>query len=123
MKRKFNIIEKQNINIEIKGSLEKTLLHFACKKGHFPIVEYLILKGANIKAKDENGDYVIHFASKGGLLSIVQYLIEKQNIDIDIKGYQEQTPLHYACYEGHLPIVEYLISKGANIEANDKYNI
>ena len=55
-----------------------------------------------------------------GLLPIVRYLIEKQNVDIDIKGNYEYTPLHYAVQECHLPIVEYLISKGANIEAKDE---
>ena len=101
---------------------ERTPLHYACEEGHLTIVEYLISKGANINAKDENGDYVIHYASKEGLLPIVQNLIEQQNIDIDIKGYKEKTPLQYACEEGHLPIVEYLISKGANINVTDTFN-
>ena len=33
-----------------------------------------------------------------------------------------KTPLHYACEYGHLKIVKYLISKGANIEAKDRYS-
>ena len=53
-------------------------------------------------------------------LPIVQYLIEQQNVDINIKGFKEKTPLHYACLNGHIPIAEYLISKGANIEAKDE---
>ena len=56
-----------------------------------------------------------------GHLPIVHYLIEKHNVDINIEGYEEKTPLHYACEYGHLQIVEYLISKGANVNAKDKY--
>ena len=114
------LIEKQNVNKDIKGNYEKTPFHYACEKGHLPIVEYLISKGANIEAKDEHGDYVIHFACKGGHLSIVQYLIEKQNVDKDIKGLCDGTPLHYASEWGETEIVKYLVSKGANKNAKDK---
>ena len=114
------LIEKQNVDIDIKGYEERTPLHCACEKCHLPIAEYLISKGADAKAKDENGDYVIHYASKNGLLPIVQYLIEQQNVDIDIKGYEERTPLHCACYFNYLDIVKYLVAKGANIKAKDK---
>ena len=115
------LIEIQKVDKNIQGFGGKTALHYACENGHLPIVEYLISKGANIEAKDEYGDYVIHYASTGGHLPIVKYLIERQNVDKDIKGFLERTPLHYACKKGHFPIVEYLISKGANIEAEDEY--
>ena len=111
------LIENKIIDINFKGDSNRTPLSFACFMGHLQIAEYLISKGANIHAKDDLGNYVIHEASSGGLLSIVQYLIEKQNVDKDIKGYDDETPLHCACKGGHLSIVEYLISKGANIEA------
>ena len=113
------LIEKQNVDIDINGFEGKTPLHYACEEGHLQVVEYLISKGANIDEADYIGNSLIHLASKGGLLSIVQYLIEKQNVDKDIKGIDEKTPLHYACENGFLPIVEYLITKGANIEAKD----
>ena len=55
-----------------------------------------------------------------GLLNIVQYFIENKNVDKDVKGSHEMTPLHHACFlMGTLPVVEYLISKGANLEALD----
>ena len=105
--------------MDAKGYNDLTPLIFACFRGHLPIVEYLISKGADIEAKDKSGNSLIHFSSTR-FLSIVQYLIEKRNIDKDIKGYEERAPLHHACNGGHLQIVEYLISKGANIEAKDK---
>ena len=71
---------------------------------------YLISIGANINAKDIYGDYVIHFATNGGLISIVQFLIEQQNINKELRGYHNQTPLHYACLN-HLPTVKYLIEQ------------
>ena len=117
------LIEKQNVDINIKGWNGKTPLHLACLEGHHNIAEYLISKGANINAKDTIGDYAIHYASKGGHLPIVQYFIEQQNVDIDIKGSNEMTPLHLACLRGHLQIVQYLISKGANIEAKDQFGV
>ena len=111
------LIEKQQVDIEIKGKNKITPLHYACQYGHLPIVEYLISKGANIVAKDESGNYVIHYAAEGGLLPIVQYLIEKQNIDKDIRGWKERTPLHVASIYNHIEVVKYLVSKGANKNA------
>ena len=113
------LIEKQNVDLNIKGNLDCTPLHYACAYGHRSIAEYLILKGANINAKNRNGDYIIHCASKSGFLNIIRYLIEKKHIDKDIKGELQKTPLHYGCIGGHLSLVEYLISKGANINAVD----
>ena len=77
-------------------------------------------KRCKYQSKTQYGDYVIHSASIGGLLPIIQYLIEEQNVDIDIKGYHEQTPLHYASYWNKTDIVKYLVSKGANKNAKAK---
>ena len=68
------MIEKQNVDKDVKGSFNNTPLHDACWKGPLSIVEFLISKGAKI---EENGNSLIHFASKSALLPIVQYLIEE----------------------------------------------
>ena len=114
------LIGKQKVDIDTKGYDERTPLQCACKGSHLQIAEYLIIHGANINAKDNNGNYVIHYASNSDLLQIVKYLIENRKVDLNTKGYFERTPLHKACENGYLPIVDYLISKGANIEAKDK---
>ena len=123
MMLQFTLIEKQNVDIDIKGYDAQTPLVYACKKGHLQIIEYLISKGADVNEEHKDGLHVIHYAAMFGHLDIVQYLVERQNIDVNIKGTfisNIKTPLHFACKFGYLPIVEYLISKGANIEAKDE---
>ena len=73
------LIEKQNVDINIKDNDEKTPLHFACQEGNFPVVEYLISKGANIEAKDGRGQTPLHYASFTTHcdIGIVRYLISK----------------------------------------------
>ena len=115
------LIEKENIDIEIKGEHEKTPLLCACDNSQLQIVEYLISKGANINAKDGDGEYVIHYASKGGLLSTVQYLIENEKVDINIKNKNNDAPIHIASKYGHLPIVQYLI-ENENVDIDIKGN-
>ena len=117
------LIEMQNVDINIKNMDKKTPLHYACEYGHLSIVEYLISKGADINIMDYFGDFAIHIACAKGYILIVRYLIEKQNVDINIKnGNLVQTPLHSACLYGHYSVVDYLISKGANIEAKNKFD-
>ena len=91
----------------------------ACQKGKFTSVQWLIEKEKVNVYQKEYSNTLLHVASESDKLHIVKYLIEKQNVDINIKGNDEMTPLHFACSESNLSIVEYLISKGADIEAKD----
>ena len=47
--------------------------------------------------------------------------LKNKNLDKDIKGYEEKTPLLYAYNIDVFPIIEYLLSNNANMEAIDKY--
>ena len=128
-----------------------TPLHYACKFGHLHIVNYLIkdccvsinpfnnnketpfitaLKNQQniieqyfIKKFNypKNLETNIFIACEEGKLSSVQCLIEKEKVNPDITNENGFSPIHFASRNGHLSIVEYLISKGANIEAKDKY--
>ena len=77
-KRKFitYILKKENISQPIDKLFANTPLHFACYLGHVAIIQYLIEKGANLKAKDYQQKTPLHKACGNGYLQIVQYLIE-----------------------------------------------
>ena len=114
------ILSLDKISLSVDEICHGYPLHSACSDGDLSIVQYLIEKGANIEAEDDNRKTPLHFACWKGHLPIVQYLIEK-GANIEAITHIQQTPLHESCYYGHLPIVQYLIEKGANIEAKDKH--
>lgn len=59
---------------------------------------------------------------KNNELAAVQEFVEKKgtNVNEQISG---RSPLHYAADYGHKKVLEYLLSKGANINAQDKFGI
>ena len=112
-----SILSLETISIPVDKLCIKYPLHHACSsdKGNFPVVQYLIEKGANIEAKDNSQWTPLHIACWNGHLPVVQYLIEKgANIEANSKY---GTPLHIASYHGHTNVVKYLVSKGAQQES------
>ena len=90
-----DLIEKQNVDTDIKGHWEKTPLHYACWKGHLPIVEYLISKGADIEAEDMDEATPLHYASEGSKADIVKYLISL-GANKNAKNIKDKTPYDVA---------------------------
>ena len=90
------LIEKHNVDKDIKGYNIQTPLHYACWKGHLPIVEYLISKGANFEAKNSNEETPLHYASKLGRLDVVKYLISL-GANKNAKNKDGKTPYDVVC--------------------------
>ena len=115
-----------DINAKFNGrafSNDSTPLHIASYNGYLSIVEYLISKGADINAKDDDGNTPLHTASSNGHLPIVEYLISK-GADINAKTKDGYTPISLAFsemfkYKRCVPIVRLLIDSGADINAFD----
>ncbi len=107
------------------GSLVKPPLHYAAQYGHKEIVQLLISKGANVKAKTDDGRTPLHSAAAKEHKDIAELLIEK-GADVNAKSNKGKTPLHWATgtgWQGGDEITELLISKGADVNAKDyKYN-
>ena len=76
------------------------------------MIRLLILGGANIHAKDENGLNAIYRAAKAGHWHIVKGLMYK---------YGAIYPLHDAIEEGNIERIEQLIAGGADVNFKDKY--
>jgi len=84
------------------------------------IAELLIANSANISAKDHLGWTPLHGASSKGLKTVVELLIA-EGADVNAKNkYGRTTPLHFAAFGGHKEIAELLIAAGADVNAKSE---
>lgn len=82
-------------------------------------VEALLAKGANVNAKDKDGDTLLHGAASRGNKDIVESLLAK-GADVSARGNDNKTPLHRAAFSGEKDIAELLLAKGADVNAKAK---
>ena len=109
LKEQYNIINNLKLNKNI--NLQQKLIEYS-KLGYLLVVQYLVSKGANIHA---GNDQALQLAAQNGHLPVVQYLV---SIGANIHAGNDYA-LRWAARNGHLPVVQYLVSIGANIHAED----
>ena len=139
--------KKQDIN-EVDAGKGWTALHYAVNYGQKHLVEYLIVKGADVNKKDflgknnpidvlsgvSRGEIVkllnkngaksaggtnIHFCAETGDFEGLQSFYDK---DGKINGRDEKNgwmPLHYAVNANDIDMVEFLVHLGANVNGAD----
>jgi ankyrin repeat protein len=121
----FNFGSLEMVEFLIKNyanSLSAKLLHIACMASRKNVLELLVNKVFDVKAKLENGNTLLHscFEERGATTELIDYLIEK-GLSIDEVNNNNETPLHLACKNSKLPIIKFLIEdKKANIESVTK---
>lgn len=79
------------------------------------VANFLIDKGANINAKNNNGATPLYFATKN--FDLAQYLITL-GADVNIRAYGDFTPLYQAAFSGNLKVAKLLIDHGADVNAS-----
>ncbi len=96
------------------------LSYAASRKGGYPqIVKFLIAKGADVKAKRDNGWTLLHEVGWEGKPEIMQMLIDR-GIAADVKTNFGRTPLHNACMGGNVAGAKALIKNGADVNSLGK---
>jgi uncharacterized protein len=100
-------------------SINKLLLQSA-EKGHLEQVKALLKKGADVNARDTNGQTALMAAAGRGHLEMVKLLIDK-GADVNANDENGQTALMGAAVSGQLQIVEFLNDKGSNVKAKNKH--
>jgi ankyrin repeat protein len=87
-------------------------LHDASSKGLVQIVEILLEKGADVNAKDQDGDTALIRASGEGHIDVVKLLLE-QGADVNAKNNAGATALIWAFMQGHTEVAKLLKAHGA----------
>lgn len=80
----------------------------------FDFVESLLASGADVNARDKNGQTILHEVARSWDPEILEFLI-KHGGEIDIQDNFGRAPLHVAAAVDYAEMVEFLISNKANI--------
>lgn len=94
-----------------KGSGPNTIgaLQQASSRGHLPIVNYLLCRGANVNLQDHSGQTALHCAAGYDRVEIVDILLQ-HSADVTLRDSEGRTALHYAAGCGKSEIVKSLLS-------------
>ena len=105
------------------------ILAYASRMQNFELVDYFISKGADIHAKDKNGNGVFHFAALGGNVEVLQTLVKKYEVDYSTNTKTNQNAFHFASRKSigeeepsPMPLYEYLEGLGLDPALNSKDN-
>ena len=92
-------------------------LHLAAQCSPKDVVELLLRSGANLEARDKNGETPLHKAVDCGRRQITEFLIE-QGSNIEAKDNRGTSPLFLAVNRGDRAIAKFILEHGA--EVNEK---
>lgn len=108
-------------NLSMRMDDGQTPLHLAAIYGHAGIAQYLLNKGADIKAQDISGTTPLHEAVRYSNIEIARQLISK-GADVNCKDSLGKTPLLVLISpEKQAETYELLLSHGANVNQKDMY--
>ncbi|XP_076268661.1 transient receptor potential cation channel subfamily A member 1-like [Rhynchophorus ferrugineus] len=104
--------------------LGKKLVWYVVEKNMLEVLKYIdeLYPKIIYEALDSRGNSILHVACRNGYLDTVKYLVEEKRFDLEVKNYDQETPLKQACEIGRIDCVKYLISKGASVNSKDSIN-
>ncbi|XP_076345953.1 tankyrase isoform X1 [Tachypleus tridentatus] len=101
------------VNCRDVDGRQSTPLHFAAGYNRVAVVEYLLLHGADVHAKDKGGLVPLHNACSYGHYEVAELLV-KHGANVNVADLWKYTPLHEASAKGKYEIVKLLLKHGAD---------
>jgi|GEM_PF-3760482 len=106
------ISECENLNMQDEYGL--TLLNNAVMHKNIKLVKELLKMGVDPNIKDMENMYPLNYAIANKDPEMLKVLAASKNINIDIVGRKDMTPLMYAISKGNVDAVEILVNAGAS---------
>ncbi len=126
---------EQGADIEARNGYDRTALMWACERDHTDVARLLLEKGADVNAKDEDGNTAFDYDNSGTLQGIMNEELLKackegrfddvpkwleKGADVNARAEDGSTPLMWVVMEGDVKTAKLLIQKGADVNAKDK---
>jgi len=110
--RKFNF----HANSHLEGMCEHRLIEpflEACRRGNLDKVEAFLESGVDVNSVTEEGgeDFALMYAVQQNNLDLLDLLLANEDIDVDMPGPDNITPLMKACHDDRPEIVRKMIAK------------
>ncbi|XP_067653296.1 ankyrin repeat domain-containing protein 50-like [Haliotis asinina] len=103
------------VDINSRGVSNRTPVMVAAYEGHKDVVELLVKHRADMSLTTRFGNNILYLACEQGYSDIVKYLLSLKCVDINIRGWNQRTPVTVAAYKGHKKVVELLVKHGADL--------
>eukprot|EP00455_Lapot_gusevi_P027801 TRINITY_DN2954_c0_g1_i3.p1 TRINITY_DN2954_c0_g1~~TRINITY_DN2954_c0_g1_i3.p1 ORF type:complete len:218 (+),score=2.38 TRINITY_DN2954_c0_g1_i3:63-716(+) len=110
-------IASENV-VDIKDQWGNTLLHWAAKGGHIPMIKFLLDKGINISAQNGAGSTALHWSVYQNSQELISFLI-KHGLSPNIANNDSETALHWAVDWSRGEAVATLLQGGADPNSQD----
>jgi len=109
------------VDVEIRGSDDRTPLHLAVNRGLADVARKLIDHHADIMTRDANKETPLHLSTgqTDAHFDAARLLLE-HGADVHAQGVDHSTPLHNASFWGCVKIAQLFLEHGANVNARDK---
>lgn len=92
-----------------------SLLHLAAMHGQMLTVRCLLIRGANVMARDCRGRRALHYAAYHGHQHVVKELLQFHHKSIDVLDDDGNTALMFACFRKQSHVVQELVKQGADL--------
>jgi ankyrin repeat protein len=115
------LLDHHTINNPMSDPNQETCLHAACWYGKRDIAKELLLRGANLNAKNCNGRTPLFYAISRKHQPLAQELLLNPDIDVNVQDLTQKTLLHIAASKGYSDIVTTLLQLNVNKKQKDIY--
>lgn len=92
----------------------------AAGRGDLEIVQHLLIEGADINMRDNDGWTALMSAARDNHLDVIQHLLTA-GADIHVRDHDGETALMLAARWGHFEVVQQLLNAGADIHIRNQY--
>ena len=101
------------------GTKDESYLIRSSAYGHIDMVKKFIEDGADVNAKNNDGNTALMMASWNGHIEVVRFLL-KNGADVNAKNNDDNTALQTASMNGRTEIVAMLLNNGADVNMKDE---